>query len=95
MTSAASRLSAASIAANAVGSPMTSEHEPLNAQGCVREQAVSLIELFYDLVYVYAIAKMTSIFHGAELDPTAFAKCLITSFVVLRAWMYMTNYINR
>ena len=63
--------------------------------GKVREQGVSLIELFYDLVYVYAIAKMTSIFHGAELSAVTFAHYLVASFVVLQAWMYMTNYVNR
>jgi len=61
----------------------------------VREQAVSLIELFYDLVYVYAVAKMTSIFHDAELVPFTFVRYFIASFAVLQAWMYMTNYINR
>ena len=30
----------------------------------MREQPISLIELFYDLIYMYVIAKMTPIFHG-------------------------------
>lgn len=63
--------------------------------GEIREQPVSLIELFYDLIYVYAIARMTSIVHGAELSPGTFLRYVIASFVVLQAWMYMTNYVNR
>jgi len=61
----------------------------------VREQAVSLIELFYDLVYVYAISKMTSLFDGVPLDSRTFFRYFVSSFAVLQAWMYMTNYINR
>lgn len=29
-----------------------------------REQSVSLLELFYDLVYVYAISQVTGIIHS-------------------------------
>lgn len=61
----------------------------------VRERPVALIELFYDLVYVYAISKMTSIFQGEGLSAHAFARYLVASLVVLQAWMYMTNYVNR
>ena len=60
-----------------------------------REQSVSLVELFYDLIYVYAISKMTSIFHGDELSGIVFLHYFVASFVVIQAWMYMTNYVNR
>lgn len=61
----------------------------------VKEQSVSLIELFYDLVYVYAIASMTSILTPGGIDAYAFARYFAASFIVLQAWMYMTNYVNR
>ena len=60
-----------------------------------REQAVSLVELFYDLVFVYAISRVTGIFDGGRLTPLGFGQYFIASLVVLQAWMYMTNYINR
>lgn len=60
-----------------------------------REQSVSLFELFYDLVFVYAISQVTGIFKQAELVPLTFARYLVGSIVVLQAWMFMTNYINR
>lgn len=63
--------------------------------GEVREQEVSLLELFYDLIFVYAISAMTSILEGVELGPRVFFHYFIASFVVLQAWMYMTNYVNR
>lgn len=69
--------------------------ERQDSKPTIRDQPVSLIELFYDLIYVYAISKMTSIFQGAPLTPDTFFRYLISSFVVLQAWMYMTNYINR
>ncbi len=59
-----------------------------------REQSVSLLELFYDLIFVYAISQVTGIFRtGFTLD-TVFHYVMAT-FVVLQAWMYLTNYINR
>lgn len=61
----------------------------------IREQPVSLIELFYDLIYVYAISKMTSIIEGEGLTALSLTHYLAASFVVLQAWMYTTNYVNR
>lgn len=71
------------------------EKEAVATHGEVREQPVTLIELFYDLVYVYAIAEMTGIFHGTEFEPFAVFRYFVASFAVLQAWMYMTNYVNR
>jgi hypothetical protein len=48
-----------------------------------REQAVSLAELFYDLVYVYAIARMTSLFHGAQVAPDVMGAYILTPFAGL------------
>ena len=60
----------------------------------VREREVSLVELFYDLVYVYAISQMTTILsNGTSL--LLLVRYLVATLVVLQAWMYMTNYVNR
>ena len=60
-----------------------------------REQSVSLLELFYDLVYVYAISQVTGILNSPDYSPTVMIDYLVATFIVLQAWMYMTNYINR
>lgn len=60
-----------------------------------REQPVSLVELFYDLIYVYAISRVTGIFDSAEVTVPQFTHYFVATFVVMQAWMYMTNYINR
>lgn len=49
----------------------------------VREQVVSLAELFYDLVYVYAIARMTSLFHGVQVAPDVMGAYILTPFAGL------------
>ena len=64
----------------------------------VKEKKVELIELFYDLIFVYAISRLTSLISepvngGIALD-NLFVY-VITSFVILQAWLYFTNYVNR
>ncbi|MBQ9227918.1 MAG: low temperature requirement protein A [Eubacterium sp.] len=64
----------------------------------VKEKTVELIELFYDLIYVYAISKMTLLIEEPEkgvISPMAFLRYLVFSFVILQAWLYLTNYVNR
>ncbi len=61
----------------------------------VKEQAVSLLELFYDLIYVYAIARMTSIITEGGLTVGAVLRYVVASLLVLQSWTYMTNYVNR
>ncbi|MUH59660.1 hypothetical protein [Bifidobacterium canis] len=54
-----------------------SEKRAAEAVGQVREQHVELIELFYDLIYVYAISRMTLLIeepeHGVIAPPRSTA----------------------
>ncbi len=64
----------------------------------VKEKKVELIELFYDLIFVYAISRLTSLISepiNGGIDPNALFVYIITSFVILQAWLYFTNYVNR
>ncbi|MDO5859896.1 low temperature requirement protein A [Methanobrevibacter sp.] len=64
----------------------------------VKTKPVELIELFYDLIFVYAISKLTALISepiGGVIPPYNFFAYLITSFVILQAWLYFTNYVNR
>ena len=64
----------------------------------VKVKPVELIELFYDLIFVYAISKLTSIISepvGGIIPPHNLFIYIITSFVILQAWLYFTNYVNR
>lgn len=63
----------------------------------VKEKRVELIELFYDLIFVYAISKLTSLISepiNGGIDLNALFVYVITSFVILQAWLYFTNYVN-
>ena len=62
------------------------------------EKKVELIELFYDLIFVYAISKLTALISEPVNGTVAlnnFFVYIITSFVILQAWLYFTNYVNR
>lgn len=64
----------------------------------VKAKKVELIELFYDLIFVYAISRLTSIISehvNGVIAPFSFFAYIITSFVILQAWLYFTNYVNR
>ena len=64
----------------------------------VKEKKVELIELFYDLIYVYAISRLTMLIEepeGGIIPLSEFFRYLVACFVILQAWLYMTNYINR
>lgn len=59
---------------------------------------VELIELFYDLIFVYAISKLTALISepiNGTIPIDSFFIYIITSFVILQAWLYFTNYVNR
>ena len=64
----------------------------------VKEKSVELIELFYDLIFVYGISRLTTLIgepvNGFISLNNIFA-WIITSFVILQAWLYFTNYVNR
>ena len=64
----------------------------------VKEKKVELIELFYDLIFVFAISQLTSLLSepvNGFIPFINFFEYLITSFVILQAWLYFTNYVNR
>ena len=64
----------------------------------VKVKPVELIELFYDLIFVYAISKLTALISepvNGVIAPYNFFTYVITSFVILQAWLYFTNYVNR
>ncbi|MCI5737575.1 MAG: low temperature requirement protein A [Methanobrevibacter ruminantium] len=52
----------------------------------VKEKRVELIELFYDLIFVYAISRLTSLISepiNGGIDLNALFVYVITSFVIL------------
>ncbi len=62
------------------------------------KKEVKLIELFYDWIFVYAISRLTSLINEPAGHIIPFGNLfvyLITSFVILQAWLYFTNYVNR
>ena len=62
------------------------------------KKPVELIELFYDLIFVYAISQLTGLINepvGGIIPPYNFFAYMITCFVILQAWLYFTNYVNR
>lgn len=64
----------------------------------VKEKKGELIELFYDLIYVYALSKLTMLIEEPENGVIPFAgffRYLVVCFVILQAWLYLTNYVNR
>ena len=64
----------------------------------ITKKPVELIELFYDLIFVYAISQLTGLINepvGGIIPPYNLFAYLITCFVILQAWLYFTNYVNR
>jgi low temperature requirement protein LtrA len=64
----------------------------------ITRKPVELIELFYDLIYVYAISQLTGLINepvGGIIPPNNFFAYFVTCFVILQAWLYFTNYVNR
>ena len=64
----------------------------------LKEKKVENIELFYDLIFVYAISRMTGLVHHPHhgiVDGMELFKYVAASLVVLQEWLYMTNYLNR
>lgn len=64
----------------------------------VKEKKVELIELFYDLIYVYAISRLTMLIEepeGGVIPLSGFFRYFVVCFVILQGWLYLTNYVNR
>ncbi|WP_225209046.1 low temperature requirement protein A [Limosilactobacillus walteri] len=59
---------------------------------------VSMLELFYDLIFVYAIARITLMIHhpvNGSLPLKTYGEFIIVVIFVLQIWLYQTLYINR
>ena len=64
----------------------------------IKERKVENIELFYDLIFVYAISKVSGLIHHSHhgiVEPWAFINFVLASLVILQEWLYLTNYLNR
>ena len=64
----------------------------------IKERKVENIELFYDLMFVYAISKVSGLIHHSHhgiVEPWAFINFVLASLVILQEWLYLTNYLNR
>ena len=59
----------------------------------VGEKKVGLPELFYDLVFVYALFRTTELEHHA--DEADYATFLISLVILFTVWLYQSIYINR
>ena len=59
----------------------------------VGEKKVGLPELFYDLVFVYALSRTTELVHHA--DEADYATFLISLVILFTVWLYQSIYINR
>ena len=59
----------------------------------VGEKKVGLPELFYDLVFVYALSRITELVHHA--DEADYAMFLIALVILFTVWLYQSVYINR
>lgn len=59
---------------------------------------VSMFELFYDLIFVYAISRITAMIRqpvAGGLPGTAYLEFIIVVIIVMQIWLYQALYINR
>ncbi|MBZ4302604.1 low temperature requirement protein A, partial [Streptococcus pneumoniae] len=59
---------------------------------------VEFSELFYDLVFVFGISKITTLIdhlHNGILTWTSFLDFFIAILVLINSWMIQTDYTNR
>lgn len=59
---------------------------------------VSTLELFYDLIFVYAISQITAMIHhplAGSLPLSAYTEFIFVVIVVMQLWLYQALYINR
>lgn len=57
-----------------------------------------MLELFYDLIFVYAISRITMMIHhpiDGSLPPRIYVEFIIVVIFVLQIWLYQIVYINR
>lgn len=56
----------------------------------IKHKSVAQIELFYDLIYVYAISRLTMLVEepqGGIIPFSRFSSYLVVCFVILQAWL--------
>ena len=59
---------------------------------------VGMFELFYDLVFVYAISRITAMIHhpvNGSIPLVTFLQFLLVIIVVMQIWLYQVIYFNR
>lgn len=59
---------------------------------------VGMFELFYDLVFVYAISRITAMIHhpiAGKIPLITYLQFLLVVIVVMQIWLYQTLYFNR
>ena len=64
----------------------------------VKHKRVNYSELFYDLVFVFAISKVTALIHHLHngiLTWNSFLDFLIATLILIDSWMIQTDYTNR
>ena len=64
----------------------------------IKHKRVEFSELFYDLVFVFAISKATTLIdhlHNGILTWNSFLDFLIATLVLIDSWMIQTDYTNR
>lgn len=68
-----------------------------NNEHSIIPKKVELIELFYDLIYVYAISRLSLLIEQQGNEPflPSFLRYIIYCLVILQSWLYLTNYSNR
>ncbi|MGO5079259.1 low temperature requirement protein A [Lactobacillus amylovorus] len=61
-------------------------------------KSVGMFELFYDLVFVYAISKITTMVHhpvNGGIPLVTLLQFLFVVIVVLQIWLFQALYFNR
>lgn len=66
--------------------------------GKISAKKVSMLELFYDLVFVYAISKITAMIHHPHhggIEILTYTQFTLVVVIVIQVWLYQALYINR
>jgi low temperature requirement protein LtrA len=65
----------------------------------MNHKKVEIVELFFDLVLVYAVSKTTGVIHeldaAGQVDPFSYVTFVVAFVIVMNAWMYQAVFTNR
>ena len=75
------------------GSPLLTAHPHLRPRGDGLEQPITTVELFFDLVYVFAVTQLSHMILG-ELTVAELARASLLLLIVWWAWIYTTWMVN-